>query len=285
MKKLAFSLLSLSCLCGSIANANNLNYVNQGQWTGTYIGVNAGYWWSQNNKVKTEASILSMSGIDPVGASNIANALTIVGTNHLNNNPNGFIGGAQLGYNYQINYYSLGLELSLAGLSQSNDNNQINKSVALVDFPESYQATFKVSNKINYLAALRARIGFIATPSILIYGTGGLGYADINYKQSITANETLSAFTYPTVYGSSSHNGGHTGWTLGAGAEWMFMPQWSAKIEYNYYSFGNKNSHYTLTQVNNLEIPSVDWASVNVNSSSTQFNINTIEVGLNYHFC
>ena len=33
-----------------------------------------------------------------------------------------------------------------------------------------------------------------------------------------------------------------TGWTAGAGVEWMFLPRWSVKAEYLYYDLGTANT-------------------------------------------
>jgi outer membrane immunogenic protein len=59
----------------------------------------------------------------------------------------------------------------------------------------------------------------------------------------------------------------HSGWTVGAGVEWMFAPNWVARGEYRYYSFGPRT---------------LDWAIGG--PSAVDFNFSTIEFGLNYKF-
>ena len=39
------------------------------------------------------------------------------------------------------------------------------------------------------------------------------------------------------------------GWTAGAGVEWAFTPEWSVKLEYNYYGFGTKSVLFTDTTI------------------------------------
>lgn len=66
---------------------------------------------------------------------------------------------------------------------------------------------------IDYLGTLRARLGY-TWDRVMVYGTGGF------------------------AYGRSAIAGFHdtdTGYALGAGIEWAFAPQWSAKVEYMYH--------------------------------------------------
>ncbi len=103
--------------------------------------------------------------------------------------------------------------------------------------------------KIDAMATVRGRIG-AAFDQILLYGTGGFALADT--KVSVTALGM-------TVSDSKTQ----TGWTAGAGAEWMFMPRWSLKAEYLYRRFDS------------VTLFGFSTGTVAVNSG---------QVGVNFHF-
>jgi outer membrane immunogenic protein len=91
---------------------------------------------------------------------------------------------------------------------------------------------------VDYLGTLRARVGY-AWDRTMLYGTGGL------------------AFNRSSVTGLHDTD---TGYALGAGIEWAFAPNWSAKVEYMYYSFDNTGP------------------------VATDLDVSTIKLGVNYRF-
>ena len=109
--------------------------------------------------------------------------------------------------------------------------------------------------RIRDLGTVRGRIGY-AFNQVLIYGTGGYAWVD----NRITA--TVPAF-------SISDSKIHSGWTAGAGVEVLFAPKWSVKAEYLYRSFSSET--YFVTQLP----PGV---------ASGTLNLNSVQVGVNYHF-
>ena len=151
-------------------------------WAGFYIGANAGYGWANT----------SADGIP--GSSNL----------------DGFVGGGQIGYNWQMaSPLVLGVEADFQGTGQSHT-----------------ETTFGITGKeeLPWLGTIRGRIGY-GFDRAMIYATGGLAY--INYKATLSE------------YGISvSASTTKTGWTLGGGVEWMFWDHWSAKAEYLYIDTG-----------------------------------------------
>jgi outer membrane immunogenic protein len=146
----------------------------------------------------------------------------------------GGFGGGTVGYNWQFGTVVLGIE---------GDGAFGDVSSSATDGGVSATA------KVDSLATVRGRFG-VTFDQILLYGTGGLAVADT--KVSATA----SGITL-------SDNHTQTGWTAGAGAEWMFMPRWSLKAEYLYRRFDNQTI---------FGVPSGSLA------------INSGQVGINYHF-
>ncbi|HLX16291.1 MAG TPA: outer membrane protein [Bradyrhizobium sp.] len=146
----------------------------------------------------------------------------------------GGFGGGTVGYNWQFGTIVAGLEADGAFAD-------VTSSATI--------AGVTATAKIDALATVRGRVG-VAFDQVLLYGTGGLALADT--KLSATAlGITLS------------DNKTQTGWTLGAGAEWMFMPHWSLKAEYLYRRFD-----------------SVTFFGV----STGTLAVNSGQVGVNFHF-
>ncbi|MBS9478605.1 outer membrane protein [Ancylobacter radicis] len=136
-------------------------------WTGFYIGANAGYGWGEAD---------------------------------WSDDTNGFLGGIQAGYNWQLgNGFVLGLETDLQATN--------------IESP-TYQ--------LDYFGTIRARAGF-AFDQALIYGTGGFAYGRGTYE-----------------LGGLSNDQTQTGWTIGAGGEYAFAPNWTVKAEYLYLDLGKE---------------------------------------------
>lgn len=286
MKKSLFSLSVITALfCGCFTMAASAHSVDQSfDWNGFYLGVNAGYWNSQNYKFTSNGSASFINPTFASGASNIAYALAQMGTNRFTHHTNGFIGGAEVGYNYETpTHVLLGLEFNLDGLTNSNNNFSFNKTVNLVDFDENYVGSLNVNRKINYLGTVRGRLGYAFCPGILVYATGGFAFGNVTLDTSWIAQESLGPTVFPTI--STQHNSTKTvgGWTAGGGVEWLFNSVWSTLIEYSYYSLNNFSVSNSLSQTNTSISPPALWGSA-VTNTTAELAVWTIRVGINYHF-
>jgi outer membrane immunogenic protein len=117
----------------------------------------------------------------------------------------------------------------------------------------------------------------LITPSLLVYGTGGLAYGGVNFGASVF--QVLTAF--PAVgpgISSTAFSDTRVGWTAGGGVEWMFMPNWSAKVEYLYYDLGN------VTPPGSVFVYPVVANPIGVNGATTRFDGHIVRAGVNYHF-
>jgi outer membrane immunogenic protein len=158
-----------------------------------------------------------------------------------NNKPKGFLAGGTLGYNWQAGAIVYGIE---GDFDWSNVKDTVNCLGAVV--------TCGTSN--DWLATFRGRLGY-AFDRWLPYVTGGGAYGNVK------ATATVPAFG--TSVSSSSNQ---FGWALGAGIEYAFMGNWTAKLEYLYVDLGSFNAA-TAPAVNNVS-----------------FKENIVRVGLNYKF-
>jgi outer membrane immunogenic protein len=101
------------------------------------------------------------------------------------------------------------------------------------------------------------------------YVKGGWAWADVDaHHSTFTGTGTLIA---PSI-GSETRNG----WTVGVGAEWGFLPNWSLKAEYNYIDFGSA----TVTRVS-TDTPAFGGA-VNNNLRKSDFDMHLVKVGVNF---
>jgi outer membrane immunogenic protein len=126
------------------------------------------------------------------------------------------LGGLQAGADWQFapNWVA-GIEGQYSWLGRNNIN---------AVFP----AGLVYNTNQRALASLTGRIGFAWGPT-LVYVKGGYAYSD--YSDSLALGGAPVPFAL-----DSTHNNGYT---IGLGAEYMFAPCWSAKLEYQYYNFGS----------------------------------------------
>jgi outer membrane immunogenic protein len=157
-------------------------------WSGLYLGLNAGYGFG------TDATTASGGGVSASPSANVP----------------GFIGGAQVGVNYQTGAVVWGLEADFDGSTQTT---AINSGV------------LSGSSQVPWLATLRGRLG-VAFDRLLIYGTAGGAAGELRSNFTTAAGATSTTETYGT-------------WTAGAGLEYAITDSLSARLEYLYLDTGN----------------------------------------------
>jgi outer membrane immunogenic protein len=183
------------------------------------------------------------------------------------NNTNGFTGGAEIGYNYQINNFVVGLE----GDFQYQDLNQSRKTAQIPFITDTISFNEKI--KSEWLSTVRSRLGY-ATGNFLGFVTGGLAIADYNFNSGYTVHEDPS--TYNAQAASSQTL---TGWTVGAGAEYALAEKWSIKAEYLYADFQHIGSVRSLLSGGGIE--ALGYTEVHSAANLTQ---HIARLGINYRF-
>ncbi|MGA7385392.1 MAG: outer membrane protein [Methylocella sp.] len=216
-------------------------------WTGLYVGGQIGYAW----------------GHDPVTWSGISNDdEQAAGT--FSQTPQGVIGGAHAGYNYQINQWVLGLEGSVDGTSLSHT-----LVVPVNDFVGDTPGSITASSKPNVQGSLRGRLG-IAFDRALIYGTGGVALTGFD----TTIVDTTGFFTGVPGTNATFTNT-RTGWTVGGGIEYAVTDNWWVRAEYRYSDFG-----YTTDFPFAGQLPFAD-SFVSLRHHLTE---NQVQAGFSYRF-
>lgn len=249
-------------------------------WAGFYVGLNAGGTWGNNNNIYvTSVPIFRTAGPGPVLFSNAA---ALGGTGVFSSNAAGFIGGGQIGYNWQFYGGKLvaGVEADIQGIAYSNNNRNYIAAVPAIG-PFSVVTAMSARKSLDYLGTVRGRLGWLFTPTLLAYGTGGLAYGGVNLNVAGFQGVTPDFPPFATIgFPGGSFSDTRVGWTAGGGLEWMFMPQWSAKVEYLYYDLGSVRTPGGLTT--RTFAGALLWA--NATEVSARFNGNIVRAGVNYHF-
>jgi opacity protein-like surface antigen len=202
-------------------------------WTGVYVGGHVGGGWGQTNWN-------SATGAFGNGTTVFAGSGT----------DNGFAIGGQLGFNYQVGPWVMGVEAD-ADWSDLDGNAPCAASAAT-------GSGFTCHTHINGFGTLAGRLGQ-SFGNLLVYGKGGAAW-DNESHFALDSNSAPNAF---------AANDTRWGWAIGAGLEYAFTPAWSGKVEYDYLSFANRLVAFS------------DGAG-NVSNVGLSQNINVVKMGFNY---
>jgi opacity protein-like surface antigen len=172
-------------------------------WQGFYVGGNVGGAWSSVEPA-SNVVVLGGSGIVPVG----------------NLSTSGFLGGFQLGYNIQAGNFVYGIEADFGGIDTG-----VSGSFAATPPPAR---VLVVNSGGGFYGDITGRAGYIVG-NALIYAKGGFAF----FTGSVRVNDAFD--------GIAQNSGTFTGWTIGAGVEYYIAPQWTLKVEYQFFDFDNNN--------------------------------------------
>jgi len=203
-------------------------------WTGFYVGGHLGYGWGSEDWTRI-AGTGGQQGNGRVRSFDL----------------DGFLAGGQVGFNYQVNQWVFGIEGEMSwsdvsgGFAGTNNNGPASRNT-----------------EIDWIATLGGRAGY-AFDNVVLYVKGGGAWADQSYNHPATGGQG-QAFRY---------TGGATrsGWFIGAGLEYGFWRNWSARLEYNYIDFGT--DRITLNEVSGR------FVTFDMNQT-----VQTIKFGVNYRF-
>ena len=225
-------------------------------WTGVYLGFQAGYAWGDNN--------LKIVGFDSSAGSPFNANLT--------DTQAGWIGGAHLGYNYQIDRWVVGVEGTI-------DTTSFSRTTTLpVPFGGSVETA---QTKSDVQATIRGRLGF-AWDRALIYGAAGLAWERFDTLYGLYGNNSGNPAINGGGYflGSNEIPNTRVGWTVGGGVEYAVNDHWSVRGEYRYTNFGSfSNPGIDGGAFENY--PGLLGSFLNANR---QLALNQVEVGFSYKF-
>jgi len=189
-------------------------------WTGFYIGANLGGAWTS---------------VDVVGNWGGARWSSVDTSN--------FIIGGQLGYNYQIDRFVIGVEGDFDWANGSKTSG----------FRPTVFGPLQAIVDSNWVATVAARLGY-AADNWLFYAKLGGGWTRVDAQLRNPAGGVFAN-------GSSTNSG----WLVGAGIEYAFAQHWTAKIEYNYLGLSDKTFR-TVVAPNTLRVsPDIQMVKVGIN--------------------
>jgi opacity protein-like surface antigen len=260
MKKAALagaSLLALGCASNGFAADIAVPLPVAPAWAGFYAGATAGGAWASFDP-RTVAINNTYFGT----AANVA-AVDAAGMQSIN--PRSFIGGLEVGYNWQWGNLVAGLEADLQSLRL--EGRAINGGPYPTPLAAADKFAITTSINSNWLFTARPRLGY-AVNNWLFYVTGGLALtsqsATLMFNDGLPPSGGTEAGTFVTT---------RLGGVVGGGFEMALSDRWSVKGEYLHADFGQ-------TTVNG----SVSRTPSQILSHNADLNENIARLGINYHF-
>jgi outer membrane immunogenic protein len=204
-------------------------------WTRCFLGAHAGGGWVQKDITDPVTVVENALGLDRTPG---------VTTAHVSS-AGGVIGG-QFGCDYQFTpNWVVGVEGAVSGATMKG-----NTTVGLTD-----GTTALVTARTDFLGSVAGRLGY-AVDRWLLFARGGAAWAGDKY--TITGN-SFSGFEALDT---------RPGWTVGAGIEWAFASNWSARLEYDYYGFGTRTILIDPTNLGHVDVKQ---------------SVQTVKLGVNFH--
>lgn len=220
-------------------------------WSGFYIGANAGYGL----------------GTDPFNQTDsVAGTVASVSSINSRVTPQGGLFGGQLGYNVQAGHLVFGAE---GDLQWADQHDTAGCGQTCLNEPSvSFAGTDgSAEQRIKWFGTARGRFGW-ANDGWLFYVTGGAAWAGIDATTAFS--ETFGAAALARTNTTSFTKSGAV---IGGGAELQVAGPWTAKVEYLFIDFGSISDTLNLTRV-----------APETLTTDSAIHDHIIRVGLNYKF-
>lgn len=253
MKKLLLAGFVVVALHGSASLAADMALkapqpvVAATNWSGFYVGVVGGGAFAQASTSFIFAGIPGLPGTpNPVS-------------------PNGSAGliGLEAGYNFQFGSF-------LAGLEGDVDYAHLTGSATSVSPNGFFMAP--TQQTINLWGTARGRVGWLATPNLLLYATGGVAVADLKMSTAFVPTGILGGNCINSSCGAGAVSATHAGPTVGGGIEYALSNRITVKGEYLYADFGHTSTTFPLT------------LAVSLMAANSSYREQIVRAGVNFRF-
>lgn len=213
-------------------------------WTGFYLGGHIGAGWGT-----TESTLTDIGGVAIPGGFAIAQ-----------NSRSGFLGGGQIGYNFQSGWAVFGVQGDFDGMDVKGTTPCLGGAASC-------------TAKSDWMGTVTGRFGGVVGDRTLVYVKGGAAWMHTDHTLGISG---LGIIGGPGAgVGSISSSSTALGWVLGLGAEYAFDQNWSAFIEYDYIDFQKKNIVLDFSALG---------AGAGTANADIKSKLSIAKVGLNYKF-
>jgi outer membrane immunogenic protein len=231
-------------------------------WNGFYIGLNLGAEWIDGGNFNwTPADAATHAFWDPVIAAGGVNLNPGGGKNNL-----GMEGGIQVGYNWQTGVWLLGVEADFQGAGAEQHGIDVHGPV-----PGFAGSTIETDTQVDWFGTVRGRAGWLWTPNLLLYGTGGWAYGKVERQIGFTFQTAGGAAALQNWGGSSIHTT-TDGWTAGGGLEYL-IPGTRVTIGAEYLFVRFEGQNFTATGGSSCAPGAVPSCQFNVHTGNVDMNI------------
>lgn len=221
-------------------------------WSGLYIGGHVG--WATG---EWDGTLTYDEGNGPVP--------NIWDNHNQTLDDDGWIGGVQVGFNLQNASFVYGIEAD-ASWADFGGSGSFTTMAG--------EPTWHVNQDLDAFGTVRARLGFLVTPRLMIYGTGGLAWA------KTSASHTVTEQGIKVAAGSADET--HVGWAAGAGGEIMVANNWTLRAEWLHVDLGKEDYHLTGSvfdpNTGNVSGP------LTTDSFPADLTFDVFRLGVNYKF-
>lgn len=250
LKKTLLASATLLFAAGAANAADMVDVAPVTDWSGFYVGVHGGYGWAN-----FDGSADIVTGEDtPEFLTGFDYGQDLDG--------DGFFAGLQAGFNWQMDSIVLGIEgdISKSWIGADND-----VALDLFGDPAIADVNVETDTSIDWFGTARLRAGFLATPDLLLYATGGLAWGSVDTDVDVDVLGFAGDF-------SDGDSTTHMGWTIGAGLEYAVSEAVSIKAEYLYIDLGEE------------DVLDVDLVTGDTLEAEQDVNFHTVKAGLNFRF-
>jgi outer membrane immunogenic protein len=257
-------------------------------WTGFYVGVNAGAAFRDSEDEFNNTIFFPAGSV--VNSPGTAGTLTFNNTGFFNDEDEdvGFTGGGQVGFNYQIGTFVIGIEADLQYIDLNNNdrNNGFGFGPTTYTFVGTPGLAFAppAANVVRtgglrgleYFGTVRGRLG-VAFDRAMIYATGGFAYGGGGNDNNFCGGFAGAGFGF----GCDDGDDWRGGWTVGGGIEYAFTNNVSVKLEGLYVNLDQENNRNSAS----VFVPATNTLFVgNQGRGNDENDFFVIRAGVNFRF-
>jgi len=286
MRRLLIALTAVAALIGTPALAADMALKAPPPpppytWTGFYGGVQLGGEWANDTwNAQCFGGNCPGNFLPPTGE-----MFTPDGSSPANLSGASVRGGIYAGYNWQVRpAWVVGGE---ADFAWANASSTVPGLVGCSVIPQSCvpgHVTTTLGNdsssiRSDWDGSVRARLGFVPSPAVLLYATGGVAFQRFDAAENCGSTLFGGGGAWCLALRSQTDSTTLVGWTAGGGIDWRLAGNWIARVEYRYEGFGNWQTSFFANSPTAGQAANVDF-----NSASLRLGTNILTLGLAYKF-